>query len=390
MHPVRIALVTDTFVPQVNGVTTVTRRMVRALAERKVATAVVAPRYPDTASGVGELRIRSFPFPPYPAIRLSLPLARDITAYLDTFAPDLVHVITEGPLGWIGRGYALRRDLPLVTSFHTDFPKYCRHYGAGLLEPTVWHWLRWFHGPARLTHTPGEAVQAALKHRGLRQAVVWGRGVDATRFHPGRDRARWRRRLEVGDGVALVLHVGRLAPEKNLETLERSWIAARDALGRRAVFAVAGDGPLARRLESHLPWARRVGFLERNDLADLYAAADLCVLPSETETCGLVALEAMASGVPVIAADAGGLQESVHHGVNGLIAAPKDIAGFTAQIIRLVMERAYRQMLAVNARRFAVMRDVARECDELVDQYGALIGAAAPISAPPPEAQCVA
>ena len=390
MHHVRIALVTDTFFPQVNGVTTVTRRMVRALAERKVATAVVAPRYPGTVNGVGELRIRSLPFPPYPAIRLSFPLTRDIAAYLDAFAPDLVHVITEGPLGWIGRGYALRHDLPLVTSFHTDFPKYCRHYGAGLLEPTVWRWLRWFHGPARLTHTPGEAVQAELKRRGLRQAVVWGRGVDATRFHPGRDRTRWRRRLEVGDGVALVLHVGRLAPEKNLATLERAWIAARDALGSRAVFAVAGDGPLARRLEAQMPWVRRVGFLERSDLADLYAAADLCVLPSETETCGLVALEAMASGVPVIAADAGGLQESVHHGVNGLIAAPYDVAGFTANIIRLVMERDYRATLATNARRFAVMRDAARECDELVNQYGGLIGAAAPTPVGRREAQCVA
>jgi phosphatidylinositol alpha 1,6-mannosyltransferase len=387
---VRIALVTDTYTPQVNGVTTVTRRMVHALAERRVAVAVVAPRYPDASAGVDELRIRSVPFPPYPAIRLSVPLVHEVRSFLDAFAPDLVHVVTEGPLGWIGRGFALKRRLPLVTSFHTDFPRYCRHYGAAVLEPTVWQWLRWFHGPAKLTHTPGEAVRQALHRRGIRQAVVWGRGVDAVRFHPGRDRARWRRALEVSDEAALVLHVGRLAPEKNLDTLERAWTAARGALGARAVFAVAGDGPLSRRLESRMPWARRVGFLERDDLADLYAAADLCVLPSETETCGLVALEAMASGVPVVAANAGGLQESVHHGVNGLIGEPEDAAGFTAHIIRLVMERDYRAMLAGNARRFAVMRDARAECDELVRQYGALAGGAFAAPVTNGEAQCVA
>jgi glycosyltransferase involved in cell wall biosynthesis len=389
---VRIALVTDTYAPQVNGVTTVTRRIVRTLEERAARPAMVAPRYPgDRPPEPGELRIPSVPFPPYPAIRLSFPLAARIHAFLDTFGPHLVHVVTEGPLGLAGRRYAIRRRLPLVTSYHTDFPGYCRHYGAGALEGAVWRWLLWFHTPARLTHTPGESVRAELVRRGLAHAVVWGRGVDCEWFHDNRDRRRWRRRLEIADDVALVLHVGRLAPEKNIGTLIRSWTAAHEALGGRVRFVVAGEGPLAGLLEARLPWARRLGFLERDDLADLYAAADVCVLPSATETCGLVALEAMASGVAVIAGDAGGFRETVVHGVNGLLAPPENAAAFSAHIVRLAMEREVRRGLAAAARAFAVSRDVRVECDEVVRQYAALIAAASPLTACHPEdTECAA
>jgi glycosyltransferase involved in cell wall biosynthesis len=383
---VRIALVTDTYVPQVNGVTTVVHRIVRTLTTGGAPCAVVAPRYPDALPGPGELRIPSIPFPPYPAIRLSFPAARRVGRFLERFAPDVVHVATEGPLGLIGRNYAVRHRVPLVTSYHTDFPAYCRHYGAAALEPAVWRWLLWFHRPARLTQTPGEFVGDMLRQRGLERVVVWGRGVDLRLFRPDRDGEPWRRRLGADPGTALVLHVGRLAPEKNVETLCQAWALARTALGRRVMFVVAGDGPARPLLESRLPWVRRVGFLGRDELAGLYAAADLCVLPSATETCGLVALEAMAAGVPVIAADAGGFRESVRHGVNGLLAPPTDARAFAAHLVELVMERERRHALAQGARQFALTRDAAAEDSELLDQYRAV----AHRTAPPPEAECAA
>jgi glycosyltransferase involved in cell wall biosynthesis len=382
---VRIALVTDTYVPQVNGVTTVVHRMVRGLAAAGVPCAVVAPAYPDTVPDTDELRIPSVSFPPYPAIRLSLPAAHRIGRFLAHFRPDVVHVATEGPLGLLGRGFALRHHLPLVTSFHTDFPGYCRHYGAAALESVVWRWLLWFHRPARLTHTPGEFVQRMLQDRGLEHVVVWGRGVDLSLFRPDRDGGPWRRRLGVDPGMALVLHVGRLAPEKNLGTLCQAWSLARATLGRRAMFVVAGDGPSRSLIEARLPWVRRVGFLGREDLASLYAAADLCILPSATETCGLVALEAMAAGVPVIAADAGGLRESVRHGLNGLIAPPGDARAFAAHVVELVMERDRCRALAQGARRFALSRDATLEDAALLDQYRAVAAAT-----PTPESECAA
>jgi phosphatidylinositol alpha 1,6-mannosyltransferase len=371
---VRIGLVSDTYTPQVNGVTTVVRRIAALLRARGHEAVVVAPRYP-TASGATderELRVPSVAFPLYPEIRLSLPRLKPVAAFLDRFEPELVHVHTEGALGAAGRRYALRRGVPLVTSFHTNFPQYSRDYGVGLLAPAVWRWLEWFHKPARLTLTPGEAVRDELTRRGITQAALWGRGVDATFFHPARRHPSWRRWLAGGDETVIVLHVGRLAREKNLDVLIEAWERAHEALGPRARFVVAGEGPLTPRIALRLPFVRQLGFLPREDLATLYASADLCVFPSLTETCGLVALEAMASGVPVIAADAGGFRENVRSGTTGYLVPGSDPAGYAAAITELVSDGGRRFLLAAAAREHALSRDAGREDAELLDYYATL------------------
>ena len=368
----RIALVTDTYTPQVNGVTTVVRRIADVLARAGHQAGVVAPAYPDDRERrPGELRVPSVPFPPYPAIRLSFPLRRRLARFLDALDPDLVHVATEGPLGFLGRAWARRRGVPLVTSFHTNFPLYARHYGGGLLEPLVWRWLVWFHGPAVMTHTPGTEVRNELVTRGLTHAVTWGRGVDSRHFRPDRRDSGWRRHLDVRDDQVVVLHVGRLAAEKNLGVLPDLWAKAAPQLGGRAVLVVAGEGPEGPRLRAALPDARFLGFLDRDALAGLYASADVCVLPSRTETCGLVALEAMASGIPVIAADAGGFRDSVRPDHNGALVPPTDAAAFAAALIELVEDGARRARLSAGARATAVQRDQRAEDDELLAQYHA-------------------
>jgi glycosyltransferase involved in cell wall biosynthesis len=367
----RIALLTDTYAPQVNGVTTVVQRIVAVLERSGHDAAVVAPRYPRTpvTPPTRQIRLRSLPFPPYPAIRLSVAAGRRTARFLDEFGPEAVHVATEGPIGLAGRTYALKRGLPLLTSFHTDFPKYTRHYGFAALEPVVWRWLLWFHGPSVATHTPGEAVRDALWHNGIRQAVVWGRGVDTAHFRPARRDPTWRRRNGVPDDTVIVLHVGRLAAEKNLPVLIDAWERAHAAVGRRATFVIAGEGPMEPALAARLPWARRLGFLGRHALADLYASADLCVLPSHTETCGLVALEAMASGIPVVAADAGGFRESVQDGVTGRLVGAADPAGFAAAIVDLVDAPAHRREMGAAGRRFAESRDILHEDTILLEHY---------------------
>jgi glycosyltransferase involved in cell wall biosynthesis len=372
---VRIALVSDTYTPQVNGVTTVVVRIANVLREFGHKVVVIAPRYPGhPATDPNELRIPSASFPPYPAIRLSLPQFGAVARFLDLFEPELVHVATEGPLGLTGRRYALRRRVPLVTSYHTNFPQYARHYGAGIAEPLVWKWLRWFHRPAVLTQTPGEAVAHELERRGIGRPVVWGRGVDTTHFRPDRRSVGWRRWLAGGDDTTVVLHVGRLAPEKNIDVLAQAWIAARERVGQRATFVLAGEGPETRRLVARLPWVRQLGFLDRGKLADVYASADICVLPSKTETCGLVALEAMASGLAVVAADAGGFRESIIHGHSGLLVAPADATGFAAEILSLVIAPQRRVEIGRAARVAALARDVAPENRELLRQYAAAAG----------------
>ena len=372
----RIGLVSDTYLPQVNGVTTVVRRIVKLLRAQGHDVAIVAPRYPDFVPPAAEreLRIPSLPCPLYPEIRLSLPAFRRISEFLDEFEPELLHVHTEGTLGVAGRRYALARGLPLVTSFHTNFPQYSHDYGVGFLAPAVWRWLERFHAPAALTLTPGDGVRDELVRRGITQAVVWGRGVDTQLFHPGRRDSGWRRWLAGGDDTAMVLHVGRLAREKNLDVLIEAWDLARSSMGQRATFVAAGEGPLARTIVSELPFVRMLGFLPRQHLATLYASADLCVFPSRTETCGLVALEAMSSGAGVIAADAGGFRESIRHGVTGLLVPPGDVDGYVDAIRKLVFDPARRFLLGAAARERALSRDVVPENADLLARYGDLIG----------------
>lgn len=383
----RIGLVSDTYTPQVNGVTTVVHRIVSLLRTGGGGdheALLVVPRYPEGATSPDpqELRIPSAAFPLYPDIRMALPPFRRVAAFFDASPPDVVHVHTEGPLGLAGRRWALARGVPLVTSYHTNFPEYSRHYGVGFLEPLVWRWLRWFHGPARVTFTPGEAIRDDLIRRGLGQATLWGRGVDPHFFHPGRRDGSWRRWLAGGDDTAVVLHVGRLAHEKNLRVLIEAWRQARAALGMRATFVIAGEGPEARRLQSALPFVRMLGFLPRTDLATLYASADVCVFPSHTETCGLVALEAMAAGVAVIAADAGGFRETIGRGTNGLLVPAHEPQGYATAIEALVNDPAARFALAAAARDRALSRDVAHENAELLDRYARLAGRSARRTSP--------
>ena len=371
----RISLVTDTYLPEVNGVTTVLSVMRDGLRRRGHQVQVVAPDYgrpgPDDA---GVERRPSMPFPPYPAMRLSTPWGDDVAGALRRFGPDVIHVATEGPIGWLGRRHAVASGTPLVTSFHTDFPRYARRYlGRWAVEPTQGY-LRAFHRPAFVTQTPSGVTRNELLALGIPHAVEWGRGVDSAFFTPAL-RSEERRAALGAAGRVLVLHVGRLAREKDTATLVEAFLRAEAVLGPAAAFCVAGDGPDARAVRDALPGATHVGFVDRPTLAGLYADADVFVFPSPTETCGLVALEAMSAGVPVVGAAAGGILESVRHGVNGALVAPGHAIGFGDAIIALARDGARRAALARNARGFAVSCDWERALDSLEPMYRAAAAA---------------
>lgn len=373
----KLALITDTWLPEVNGVTTVLSRMREGLRERGHTVLVVAPRYRDAPRDEeGVLRRASMPCPGYPSSRLSWPLSRRVPAALDAFEPDLVHVVTEGPIGSIGRRWALARQVPLVTSFHTDFPRYAARYlGRWAVAPVRRH-LRRFHAPAAHTQTPSATTRDELAVLGVPRPVVWGRGVDSRIFTPARRDERRRASLGV-DGRLVVLHVGRLAVEKDVDTMAAAFRLLHARIGSRLAFWVAGDGPRAPEVRAALPFATHSGFLPRASLADLYADADLFVFPSPTETCGLVALEAMSSGLPVTAADQGGVLENVRHGINGLLACAGQPAAFAEAVEGLAADRGTRQAMSQAARAFAVARDWERELDALVPLYEEARGAQA-------------
>jgi glycosyltransferase involved in cell wall biosynthesis len=374
----RISLITDTYLPEVNGVTTVLAMMRRGLLARGHAVQVVAPGYdqpgPDDA---GVVRRWSMRFPPYPAMRLSLPIGGDVARALDDFAPDLVHVATEGPLGTLGRRAAVRRRLPLVTSFHTDFPRYAERYLGRWAVAPVQGYLRRFHAPARFTQTPSQTTRDELSALGFRRPVVWGRGVDTTLFHPERRNLLRRATLGVTDDRPVILHVSRLAVEKDVTTLVAAFQQAHAELGDTVRFVVAGDGPEAGMVRAALPFATHYGFIARERLAEVYADADLFVFTSPTETCGLVVLEAMASGLPVITSDRGGVLENVRHAINGLMVPAGAPEAFAAATVDLIRDRRARAAMGSAARAFAVARDWERELDALEPMYRDAIAAVA-------------
>ncbi|HVX89663.1 MAG TPA: glycosyltransferase family 1 protein [Gemmatimonadales bacterium] len=374
----RISLITDTYLPEVNGVTTVLATMRQGLRARGHEVQVIAPAYdrpgPDDE---GVIRRWSLRFPPYPQMRLSLPVGGDVRRALTGFRPDIVHVATEGPLGTLGRRAALASGIPLVTSFHTDFPRYAERYLGQWAVGPVQGYLRRFHAPAYLTQTPSQTTRDELAVLGFRRPVVWGRGVDTRLFHPAHRSVARRAALGVNDDTPIVLHVSRLAVEKDVGTLVAAFRAAHAELGDRARFIVAGDGPEGAMVRSALPFATHYGFIDRTRLAEVYADSDLFIFPSPTETCGLVVLEAMASGLPVITSDRGGVLENVRHALNGVMVPAGDHGAFTQAIVDLVELPRGRAAMASAARAFAVARDWDRELDQLEPMYRAAIDAAA-------------
>lgn len=363
---------TDTYPPQVNGVSVVTHLSVQGLRARGWEVGVVAPRYPDGPDVFGPdehhvvLDLPSMPMPGYPDIRLAAPRLGRAMAVARQFRPDLIHCATEFMAGWLGQRIARRLGVPVVTSYHTDFARYTRSYGMPWLEAPLTRFLTRFHQRARRTLTPSRVTRAELVARGIDRSMVWGCGVDAGRFTPAARSDSLRRRLGADDAF-LFLHVGRLAPEKSAHRIIEAFARCRAVLGERVRLVIAGDGPSRLELErTGVEGISFLGFIDRaTELPALYASADGFVFASETETLGLVILEAMASGLPVVAAPAGGVADHLSHGVNGLAYPAGDTDGMARQMIELATDPVLHGSLADGARQTALNLTWDREYDRL-------------------------
>lgn len=381
---------TDTYPPQVNGVSVVTHLSVRGLMARGWEVGVVAPEYPETEDIFGAaadpvvMTLPSVPCPGYPDLRLAAPLPDRIRRLVREFRPDLVHCCTEFVIGWMGRRAARAEGVPIVTSYHTDFGRYLAAYGAPILSGAVDGYLTRFHRIAHQTLTPSGAVQRELVERGIRRARVWGCGVDTETFHPDRATAECRQGLG-GAGRFVFLHVGRLAPEKSVDRLLAGFARCRQVLGDDVRLVIAGEGPSRPELERAAPpGVQFVGFLDRaTRLPELYASADAFIYASETETLGLVMLEAMASGLPVVAVPAGGVADHLRHGVNGLAWSGGGAVDHLARhMIDLATTPTLRASLAAGALATAAALSWEAELDRLDAIYRGLL----PARALPPSA----
>ena len=270
----KIAVVTDAWEPQVNGVVRTLKSTAQELRAMGHVVEFITP-----------LEFRSLPCPTYPDIRLSLFPGGRVARRLATFDADAIHIATEGPLGLAARRYALRREVPFTTAYHTRFPEYVR---ARFAIPLSWTYgyLRWFHGPSRAVMAPTVVVREDLEANGIKNVVLWSRGVDHDIFRPGKS-------TRLKSEPPIFLYVGRVAVEKNIEAF-----LDLDLPGSKWVV---GGGPALSGIRAHYPRVNYLGVLEQQDLAQVYASADVFVFPSKTDTFGLVLIEAMACGLPVAA-----------------------------------------------------------------------------------------
>lgn len=352
-----IAFVTETYPPEVNGVAMTVGRLVDGLRALGHRISIVRPRQHDGDCGdVGDLALAGLPLPGYPGLRFGLPAGGRLARQWRHKRPDLVHVVTEGPLGWSAVNTARRLGIPVTSGFHTNFDRYSVHYGVGWMRPAVSAYLRSLHRRTRATLVPTEALAADLAGEGISGVRVVGRGVDTVLFDPAR-RSEILRDTWGGAPEDLVcLYVGRLAPEKNLALVRRSFSAIR-AVQPNARMVWVGDGPSRQQLEADHPDHRFVGTRVGVDLAEHYASADLFLFPSLSETYGNVVAEAMASGAPVLAYRSAAAAELITSGTNGVTVAPGDEAAFIGAALALIEDRGALRSMAGKARQSILPRN---------------------------------
>jgi glycosyltransferase involved in cell wall biosynthesis len=344
----RIALFTETFLPKVDGIVTRLRHTIEHLERNGDRVLVVAPDGGLTEyKGAKIYGIPGFPLPLYPELKLALPPIGTRQA-IEAFQPNLIHVVNPAFLGMGGIYYAKTLKIPLVASYHTHLPQYLHHYGLGALEGVLWEILKAAHNQAELNLCTSSAMVEELINHGIERVDLWQRGVDTEMFQPHLASAQMRSRLSQGNPDSpLLLYVGRVSAEKQIDQIKPVLEAIPEAR-----LAIVGDGPNREALQAHFAGTNTnfVGYLQGLELASAYASADAFIFPSRTETLGLVLLEAMAAGCPVVAARSGGIPDIVTDGVNGYLFEPDDPDGAITPTKKLLEATTIREQLRRNAR----------------------------------------
>ncbi|MDC3160363.1 glycosyltransferase family 1 protein [Prochlorococcus sp. AH-716-G04] len=319
----KIAFFTETFLPKVDGIVTRLTKTIEFLTKNGDEVIVFCPEgCPDSYKGATIVGVAAMPLPLYPELKLGLP-GPAVSDKLEEFKPDLIHVVNPAVLGLGGIWLAKTNNIPLIASYHTHLPKYLEHYGMGMLEPLLWELLKAAHNQALLNLCTSTAMVNELEDKGIQRTALWQRGVDTENFRPELRSEKMREKLfgKYQNTDSLLIYVGRLSAEKQIERIK----PVLDNIPG-ACLALVGDGPYRGQLEKVFENTKTnfIGYLSGEELASAYASGDVFLFPSSTETLGLVLLEAMAAGCPVIGANKGGIPDIINNGINGCLYNPDE------------------------------------------------------------------
>jgi len=345
----RIAYFTESLPPLTDGVARTYTRLVETLNDKKIDCLFFSPSKPKEEEPWRKrvIKLPSVPFPLYRYYRMGIPNRFKLDPILDRFQPDLIHVAAPTPLCLYGQNYAFRRKLPTVASYHTHFVDYFPYYGFKWAIDGGWKWMKWCYNRSFYTFAPTQGTANELTARGFNNVRLWPRGIDGKKFSPAFRSEDLRKKLGIGSQL-LLLFVGRMVSEKNLQDLADAALDLRSQ-GYQFHLAFAGDGPYRAVMEKQLPNDHFFGFIQGQELAELYASSDIFVFPSTTETFGNVTLEAFASGLPVVAVNKGGSADLVQDGINGYLAKPTDPKDFAQKILPLLENEPLRKSLSQGA-----------------------------------------
>ena len=364
----RIAFISETFLPKIDGITNTLCRLLEHLARRGHESVMFAPQgAPSIYANTPILQPISIPFPLYPELKIANPFT-NLERHLAKFRPDLVHVVNPFSIGVAGTRYARLNDIPLVASYHTDVPGYTsRYYGMPFMTNLIWDYFRWVHNKADLTLCPSRATLQELDKKGFKNLKLWSRGVDLERFAPSMSSPEWRWRLSAGRPEStLLLYVGRLAAEKRVE-----WLLPVIQSMPYAHLVIVGDGPMREDLQMLFRGTNTTftGYLQGEDLAHTYATSDIFVFPSANETFGNVVLEAMASCLPVVAPRSGGVMDSVIDGETGLLFDPDKQEDLVSSVLKITSNPDLFRKMGSAARQAASKKSWSGVLDHLIEDY---------------------
>lgn len=352
----RIALFTGAYNHVVDGVALTLNRLVSYLEAEGVSVRVFAPTIDDPPiQHAGTLvPVPSIPMSGRPEYRVSLGLGVHAMEALDRFNPTLVHIATPDILGVQALFYARMRGIPVVASYHTHFSSYLEYYRLEWAERGMWRFLSWFYSKCVHLYVPTRSMAEVLGEHGITEGVeIWPRGVDIRQFDPAKRSMEWRRDLGFSDTDIVVCFVSRLVVEKGLDVFA-DVVQRLQRAGEPVRCLVVGEGPARDMLQEAVPRAVFLGHQEGEDLARAYASADVFLFPSQTETFGNVTLEAMASGLPTVCADATGSSSLVLHEQTGYLVPDRNVDVYADRVRKLVHDAALRQQMGMAARAEAV------------------------------------